>query len=385
MVDKSIYKPRLKIKRLQVRNHRTREPAQQLEPQVFAQDIDREKQIIKACMDPDFADELDKIISHLSPDHFYQDTHQKIFRSIVKIRREGKFPEFLHIGEDLQRRGVANVEILKELGRIKEFVEAHIVNVDDYIKAIQDAFGKRKCAELANNLWKMSVDRKSTTGDLVEVARQSIEVIENTGIESIQRFEFIKAADLIDYIDPAQWVINGILEEKSFYYNYGPSGTYKTFVEMDRGLCIAAGIAYHGHAVKQGTVFYIAGEGQRGIYKRTLAWCIKHKVNIKDVPFYIGTFPAQLTVRESVEEIRRLIETMAAKSGDPALIIFDTLARNFGPGSENDTQDMNTAIHNLDVFRNYLCRSLIAHTGHKNRDEQRDQVLWIRRRIRLSE
>ena len=369
--SKTNFKERSKIRRLTVR--KVGDPGG-LDLQTFSNAIGREEQIIKACLDSDFSNELDKITSELIPEYFYSESNQEIFKSIVSIHRAGKFPEFAHVGADLQTRNVSTIKLLKELSRINEFVEAHISNVDDYISAIRESFLKRKGAEVANHLWKMSVDPNTSTVELLGVAQQALDEISTDRAEGSNRFKFIRAGDLLDHIKPAEDLVSGIIEEKSFIYTYGPSGTYKSFVEIDRGLCIATGVDYHGRKVKQGTVFYIAGEGQSGIYKRVLAWCIKHKLQIKDIPFFVGTYPAQLTVRESIQEIKREIERMSREFGEPALIIFDTLARNFGPGNENDTQDMNTAIHNLDLFRDYLCRSLVAHTGHKNTDRAKGSI-----------
>ena len=51
----------------------------------------------------------------------------------------------------------------------------------------------------------------------------------------------------------------------------------------------------------------------------------------------------------------------------PKLVVVDTLARNFGPGNENSTEDMNRWIANIDRFirEEFRCAViLVHHTGH---------------------
>jgi hypothetical protein len=188
----------------------------------------------------------------------------------------------------------------------------------------------------------------------------------------IETFGFIHNADILTGLKPIQWQIHGILEQNIFYYNFGDSGNYKTFVEIDRLLHIASGIDYHGHKVKQGTVFYIAGEGQQGIGRRILAWHIHHKTKARDIPFFVGRTPTQLMEPGAVEQVKRAVDQMDATYGQPAIVHIDTLARNFGAGDENSAKDMNRVISNLDTyFGNDIGRGLTHHTGHANKDRAR--------------
>ena len=189
--------------------------------------------------------------------------------------------------------------------------------------------------------------------------------------ESI-RFEFIHNSEILTNLKPVQWRVDGIMENNSFYYNFGDAGHFKTFVEIDRLLHIATGMSYHGHKVEQGTVFYIAGEGQQGIGRRLAAWHIHHKTNAKDVPFFVAKTPTQLMDKGATEEVKQAVDYMVSQYGPPAIIHIDTLARNFGEGDENSTKDMNRVIHNIDaVFGNSIGRGLTHHTGHTNKERAR--------------
>jgi 5S rRNA maturation endonuclease (ribonuclease M5) len=185
------------------------------------------------------------------------------------------------------------------------------------------------------------------------------------------RFEFIHNADVMTNLKPIEWRIRDILPETSFYYDFGESGHYKTFVALDRLLCVAAGLPYHGHPVNQGTVFYIAGEGQQGIGRRIVAWHAMHRTRAADVPFFIAKTPTQLMDPSALDDVKKAVDVMAKAYGEPSIIHFDTLARNFGAGDENATADMNQVILNLDMAFGSIIRGLSHHTGHMNKDRAR--------------
>jgi hypothetical protein len=84
------------------------------------------------------------------------------------------------------------------------------------------------------------------------------------------QFRFISAGELVSR--PADWLIRGYLETDSVAGIFGPPACLKTFLALDMGLCISAGVPWHGHQVKQGPVPYICGEGKSGIKKRITAW-----------------------------------------------------------------------------------------------------------------
>ena len=190
------------------------------------------------------------------------------------------------------------------------------------------------------------------------------------------RFEFIHNSEILANLKPIEWQIQDILVEKSLYYDFGDPGSFKTFVALDRLLCIAAGLDYHGHPVKQGPVFYIAGEGQQGIGRRIAAWHIRHKTKTADVPFFLAKTPTQLMDPGAVDEVRQSVDDLAKKYGSPAVLHIDTLARNFGTGDENATKDMNQVIQNLDAaFGNDFCRGITHHTGHFNKDRARGSIV----------
>jgi hypothetical protein len=189
------------------------------------------------------------------------------------------------------------------------------------------------------------------------------------------RFQFVHNTEILAGLKPIEWLIQNVLVGNSAFYDFGDPGTFKSFAALDRLYCIAAGIDYHGHPVKQGTAFLIAGEGQQGLGRRIAALHIAHKTRAADVPFFLATTPTQLMDPIALDEVRRAVDAFAKEYGPPAVLHIDTLARNFGEGDENATKDMNRVIQNMDMaFGNDFCRGITHHTGHANKERARGSM-----------
>lgn len=181
------------------------------------------------------------------------------------------------------------------------------------------------------------------------------------------RFHFLPASEMCENPKPTLWVVKLYFDSGSFLMIFGPPGSMKSFLAIDMGLCIASGADWHGHLIRhQGPVFYIAGEGFAGLNRRVKAWADHHGVDLLEVPFFVSNRPAQFLEDESVSEIVSAVDELREAHGEPVLIIIDTLARNFGPGDENKTQDMTKFIKAIDekLRSRYLCAvAVIHHTG----------------------
>ena len=163
-------------------------------------------------------------------------------------------------------------------------------------------------------------------------------------------FRLIRA-DQLEF-KPPDWQIRGILESGTLSLTFGDVGKGKTFMSLDMACSIATGRAFHGHAIKDaGPVIYVCGEGHAGIKRRLRAWEIFHGQTLDGAPLFISSAPAAFTDPASVAIVLETVREVAAESGPPRLIQIDTLARNFGPGSENDTPDMNRFIAAADELK----------------------------------
>jgi len=159
---------------------------------------------------------------------------------------------------------------------------------------------------------------------------------------------FVSFSELLAMKTNPSWLIRGFIEAGTLNAIAGPPKNYKSFMAIDMGLCIAAGISWCGRTVTQGAVFVIAGEGSGGMSRRIAAWRKVHPEVPENIPFYV-THKAHTLNAEGAAAIAEAIAMMVAKHGvNPVLVIVDTLARAF-EGDENKTEDMNKFILNVDT------------------------------------
>lgn len=185
-------------------------------------------------------------------------------------------------------------------------------------------------------------------------------------------FRLVRIADL-ELREP-RWQIRDLLEGDSLALIFGDPGSMKSFMAIDWSCRIATGTPFHERTVEQGPVVYIAGEGHNGLVRRFHAWSIRNQVSLDDPPLYASTMPAALTDGVSAREVSTEVDRVAAESGDsPALVVIDTVARNFGAGDENSTQDMGAFIQAADSIRtgHEATVLLVHHTGHTDKTRPR--------------
>ena len=103
--------------------------------------------------------------------------------------------------------------------------------------------------------------------DLVRAASRDPTLVEGANADGALQLQWHSLADLRNrpYVED---IVAGHLPKTSFAVLYGPAGGGKTFAAIDIALSIASGIPWHGHAVEQGPIVYIAAEGAQRIVTR---------------------------------------------------------------------------------------------------------------------
>ena len=170
-----------------------------------------------------------------------------------------------------------------------------------------------------------------------------------------------------------QYLIEGLIEEQSMSQMFGDPGSGKSFMAIDAACSIGSGKDFHGRPVARGFVVYVAGEGRRGVVRRINAWAIAHSVQLADISLYVSRTAVGIRNDHQLDELKQEIQAIAEEFGEPALIIIDTLARNFGDGDENIAADMSGFITKVDGLNDeFNCASLIIHhSGHGDKDRGR--------------
>jgi hypothetical protein len=169
--------------------------------------------------------------------------------------------------------------------------------------------------------------------------------------------------------EPVEWLIEGVIPKGSFTALYGPPGSFKSFIALDIAEAIATGRTWMGKEVKQtGAVLYLAGEGFGGIGARIKA-CKLHHQTEDGAPIYIVRH--QLNLRSSAEDFNALmiaVVTLVEQTGmEFSLAIVDTLARAFGGGNENSSEDMGAFITAMGKVQEFLnCALMVLHHSGKD-------------------
>ena len=167
-------------------------------------------------------------------------------------------------------------------------------------------------------------------------------------------------------IEPTNYLIEGLFEEHTISLLFGAPASGKSFIAMSIACSVASGFPFFGNSVKKGSVIYIAGEGRRGLRKRAYAWSQWNNMNWGSLSVLISERSVGILDTEDFYILKEEIDANIPKHGNPALIIVDTLNRNFGGGDENSNADMGHFIKALEFLqKNYDCNILIVHhSGH---------------------
>jgi hypothetical protein len=171
---------------------------------------------------------------------------------------------------------------------------------------------------------------------------------------------FASAAERLNECLDIDWLIENIIEAGTTNSTFGPSGSGKSFVELDKALCIATGKDWNGHKiVRPGAVLILAGEGRGGIYRRIKAWTQYHKIEPATLTNVFISEHTLVMDGSNTDEICSEVSDLKI-----SYLLIDTLARHID-GNENDTADMGKFISAIDELRDRLNTTItvVHHTG----------------------
>lgn len=195
-----------------------------------------------------------------------------------------------------------------------------------------------------------------------------------TPIKPQKNGDFVWVEDFCKQPSETSWLIRTYLELDSLVSIFGDSQAGKSFVAIDMSCHIAHGMKWCGRKVKQGVVLYIAGEGQHGLKRRLQAWHEFHGLPKKNIA--IRTVPVKLCdpthTADLIKKIREFLVDVK-----PALIVIDTLNRNWGvSASENETGAMTAFVDGMSELRGATgaCVLTVHHVGHSDKSRGRGSI-----------
>ncbi|HEV2071088.1 MAG TPA: helicase RepA family protein [Acidimicrobiales bacterium] len=133
---------------------------------------------------------------------------------------------------------------------------------------------------------------------------------------------------------PPEWLVDDLLVAGSSAVLYSPPSVGKSFVALDIAACVATGTWWHGRAVRQGPVLYVAAEGTGGLPVRVQAWKAHNRMAWVDAFDFL---PGSINLLDP-GQAATLAELTVAKGY--RLVVVDTMARVTAGGDENSPKDM---------------------------------------------
>lgn len=137
---------------------------------------------------------------------------------------------------------------------------------------------------------------------------------------------------------PPEWLVDDLIVAGSSVVLYSPPAVGKSFVALDIAACVATGTWWHGRAVKQGPVLYVAAEGTGGLPVRVQAWKAHNRMAWVDGFDFL---PGSTNLLDPAQA-QTLAELTVAKGY--RLVVIDTMARVTAGGDENSGKDMGTLV-----------------------------------------
>lgn len=185
------------------------------------------------------------------------------------------------------------------------------------------------------------------------------EPVEQQPIIAQNKFELTRWGDIQDV--QVKWLIDGILPAQGFAVCFGRPGSYKSFLCMYLSAMVAAGTEAFGKATVQGQVVYVMAEGGAGLKPRIEA--LTRHYGITNPPVYF--LRSALNLRSTPDDAIGLMTAINDAGIKPSLVVIDTLARSFGGGNENASEDMTAFINHIGMIQQQLKTAVLVvhHSG----------------------
>lgn len=189
-----------------------------------------------------------------------------------------------------------------------------------------------------------------TVGGFVErAAAQAAQPAQAEG-KAAEGLPLVFAEDISTDTIRIEQLVEDVITRNGLSVMYGESNSGKSFLACDMACHLAAGLPWLGKRTVAGAVLYVAGEGSESIKLRVLAWRQEHGASPA-----LAVVPVAVNLLDARADLARIVaacEGVAARYELPvALIVVDTLARAFGGGNENASEDMGAVITNADRLR----------------------------------
>jgi hypothetical protein len=141
------------------------------------------------------------------------------------------------------------------------------------------------------------------------------------------------SADFVGEYQPADYLIDGLMQRGFLYALCSPTGTGKTAVALHLSHCVATGQPFAGREVTQGSVLYAAGENPDDLRQRFIALCDDKGVDPSEMKIDFLTLCQHGGLFGAMQEIASRASSI---EGGYRLVVVDTSAAFFDQDDENN-------------------------------------------------
>jgi len=148
-----------------------------------------------------------------------------------------------------------------------------------------------------------------------------------------------------------EFLIDDFLDRQGVVMIPGASGSGKTFLVVEVGMCVALAQDFWGMKTKPGLVVYQAGEGKQGVAKRLEGWMLDRGIEPSaNIPFRMLTKRVNLFVDDKdTDELIAECRALSEYFQQPMRILFiDTFNKAITGANENAGQDMSKVLARLE-------------------------------------
>lgn len=202
------------------------------------------------------------------------------------------------------------------------------------------------------------------------------DVFVNQGEQEVKNY-FFNVSKLIQFgtcYREAEWFLDPFIESGAVFFIVAPPKAGKSFFVLYLALAAANNALVYNNQFSKGggDVLYVCGEDFNSVNIRVMALC--HRYNWDDKKFMITTAPVHFLDKEEVSIFLNDLQSLKMVGHNIRMIIVDTLNRNYGNGSENDSMDMtkffNSCQKIFSIFPD-VSLGIVHHTGHEKNERAR--------------
>ncbi len=325
-------------------------------------DIDAELAVLGSCLLD--SSNVAPLRAFLQARDFYRETNGAVYEAILALDERAEPIDFLTVRAELERTN--RIDFVSGPSFLASLLNAvpTSIHAQHYAKIVKRKSTRRQAIDYASQVARLAYEDESE--DYLSVAAAMLEGVRaGAATDSVNgaapsRFKPLSLSEL-RAIPAAPDLVKGLIPTDANVGLIAPYACFKSFLLLDLGLSVAAGMPWAGKPTYSGPVVYICGEGRSKIARRVDAWGIARRVDVDALPFrIIPNMPRLMDAREVDELI-----TAIRGEGVPVLIIFDTLARAMMGGDENSARDTSLFVAAMDKIRAAFGGPAVMYAHHE--------------------